>query len=86
MSIVDGIIVAPINNKEPYIVMGLGTHNGEYDVGYAGQNSHKKINPWSEHKPLRVKTPKDLTDAQFALDDGSYGLVIIDKDTERDYW
>ena len=84
MSIVDGIIVAPINNKEPYIVMGLGTYNGVYDVGYAGQNSHKKINPWSKHKPLRVKTPKDLTDAQFALDDGSYGLVIIDKDTEKE--
>lgn len=52
MAVNNGIITPPIADKDPYVCMGVGMYNGWWDVGYICSNQHKKINPWSKHKPV----------------------------------
>lgn len=81
MGISNGIITAPISANDPYTAMGVGSYNGTYDVAYICCNKHGKIAIWSLHKPVRASGPQELTDSQFALNDKSYGLAIINKNT-----
>lgn len=52
MSIENGMIIAPINVKDPYVCMGVGKYNGWWDLAYICSNLHGKINPWSKYKPV----------------------------------
>lgn len=72
MSIVNGIITAPIADRDPYVCMGVGKHNGEYDWTYICSNQHGKTNIWSRWKPVIVNTPQDITEQQLKA--VAYGL------------
>lgn len=72
MSVVNGIITAPIADRDPYVCMGVGKHNGEYDWTYICSNQHGKTNIWSRWKPVIVNTPQDITEQQLKA--VAYGL------------
>lgn len=48
MSIVGGIIQAPVTVDDVKQVLGVSNN----DVGYLCSNSHGKINPWAKYKPV----------------------------------
>lgn len=72
MSIVNGIITDPIADRDPYVCMGVGKYNGEYDWTYICSNQHGKTNIWSRWKPVIVNTPQDITEQQLKA--VAYGL------------
>lgn len=74
MSYSDGQINAPIAASDPYMVMGVGTYNGGYDVGYICSNQHGKINKWSRHKPIRNSSISELIDTDFV--NANFGLEL----------
>ncbi len=73
----NGIISAPIGlAPDVYGVLGLAAQNGWYDLAYACQNSHGKINRWAKFKPTRAgDTPVTPTDWWKGLD-GMCGLSV----------
>lgn len=52
MSITDNKLTSPINVKDPYVLMGVGSYNGWWDLGYICSNRHERINPWARYKPV----------------------------------
>lgn len=76
MSIVNGIIKAPINPAEVYEVLGVSPTSKGYDVGYICSNAHKKTNIWSRFKPVRWKSfGINLTNDQWWKgEDGQCGI------------
>lgn len=66
MSIVNGIITAPIADRDPYVCMGVGKYNGWYDWGYICSNQHGKINKWAKYKPVRYDKVGELTERERA--------------------
>ena len=73
----NGIITAPIGlAPDVYKVLGIAAQNGWYDLAYACQNSHGKINRWAKFKPTRAgDTPATPTDWWKGLD-GMCGLDV----------
>lgn len=73
----NGIISAPIGlASDIYAVLGLAAKNGCYDLAYACNNIHGKINRWAKFKPTRVgDTPQTPTDWWKGLD-GMCGLDV----------
>lgn len=65
MSYSNGQINAPIAASDPYMVLGVGTYNGGYDVGYICSNQHGKINKWAKYKPIRFPKIEELIDSEF---------------------
>lgn len=53
MSVVNGIITAPISVKDVYDCLGVAKTANGYDLGYICSNRHGKINKWSRAKPYR---------------------------------
>lgn len=77
MSIENGIIIAPINVKDPYVCMGVGKYNGWWDLAYICSNLHGKINPWSKYKPVRFSEPDNgKSETWYRGDDGKCGYDI----------
>lgn len=74
MSYSEGKISAPIAASDPYMVMGVGTYNGGYDIGYICSNQHGKINKWSLYKPVRKAKVAELTDADYYSVDFGYNI------------
>ena len=79
----NGIISAPIGlAPDVYGVLGLAAQNGWYDLAYACQNSHGRINRWAKFKPTRAgDTPITPTDWWKGLD-GMCGLDVPIYSTE----
>ena len=73
----NGIITAPIGlAPDVYKVLGIAAQNGWYDLAYACQNSHGRINRWAKFKPTRAgDTPATPTDWWKGLD-GMCGLDV----------
>lgn len=73
----NGIISAPIGlAPDVYGVLGLAAQNGWYDLAYACQNNHGRINRWAKFKPTRAgDTPATPTDWWKGLD-GMCGLDV----------
>lgn len=67
-------VTAPVNVKEVYDLIGAGTYNGFYDVGYLCSNDHKKINPYSKFKPVINTKLIELTDADFKASNWGYHI------------
>lgn len=63
MGVSNGIITAPIADKDPYTCIGVGKYNGWWDIGYICSNNHGKMNLWSKNKPVRLNKVSELTDA-----------------------
>lgn len=77
MSVENGIIKEPINVKDPYYCMGIGSYNGGFDVGYACSNNHGMINPWSKYKPVRFNLANtDGSENWWKAQDGNCGFKI----------
>lgn len=74
MSYSNGQINAPIAASDPYMVMGVGTYNGGYDVGYICSNRHKKINMNARYKPVRFPQIEELSYTQLTYI--SFGIDI----------
>ena len=79
----NGIISAPIGlAPDVYGVLGLAAQNGWYDLAYACQNSHGKINKRSKVKPVRYDVCGEITEAQMRNTDPAngiyYGLKMTD--------
>lgn len=72
MSVVNGVILAPINIKDTYVCLGVGQYNGWYDLAYICSNQHGRTNIWSKWKPVIVDTPKEITEEQLKA--VAYGL------------
>lgn len=73
MSITGGSrLSAPLGLQEVYSVLGVNKSGTFYDVGYICGNGHGRINKWSRHKPIRVNTPTEITEAQ--KHSASFGL------------
>lgn len=72
----DGIIKAPINVKEAYQILGVGTTSNGYDIGYICSNRHGKINMWSRYKPVRWKSYNvNITNTEWWKgEDGKCGI------------
>lgn len=68
----------PISVSDPYELMGVGIQPDGYNLGYVNSNQHKKINPWSKYKPLRLSNPSAIiTEGNvYRGDDKNCGLVI----------
>lgn len=73
MSYSEGKISAPIAASDPYYVMGVGTYNGGYDVGYICSNQHGKINKWSKYKPIKYPNLGIIDELSFATK--NYGIM-----------
>lgn len=54
MSQSNGVIAAPVDASDPYYAMGIGQYNGQFDIGWACNNGHGKINPFAKYKPVRL--------------------------------
>ncbi|WP_294590834.1 hypothetical protein [uncultured Bacteroides sp.] len=54
----NGIITAPVGEKDPYQVLGIAPPDGNYDIGYACTSD--RINRYAYNKPIRVDTYKDV--------------------------
>lgn len=53
----NGKITAPINlDGDVFATLGIGSVDGDYDLGYACANTHGKINPWALYKPVRYES------------------------------
>lgn len=76
----NGVITAPVSiNADVYPVLGIASHNGWYDVGYACSNQHGKINMWSRYKPVRWNNKPNITasNAQWWKgEDGRCGIKL----------
>ena len=70
------MIAPPIGLQEVYTTLGLGKHNGVYDVGYACSNQHGKINSNSMYKPVRSNWwPRALRDEDYFAANFGYDVV-----------
>ena len=80
MAVNNGIITAPIADKDPYTCMGVGKYNGWYDIGYACSNNHGKINMWSRFKPVRWRSVDiNMTNPEWwKAEDGRCGIDFTD--------
>ena len=80
MAVNNGIITAPIADKDPYTCMGVGKYNGWYDIGYICSNNHGKINMWSRFKPVRWRSVDiNMTNPEWwKAEDGRCGIDLAD--------
>ena len=83
MSYSNGQINAPILASDPYRVMGVGTYNGRYDVGYICSNKHGKININARYKPVRFPQTEALSYTQLTYI--SFGIDIKKSDNALDF-
>lgn len=83
----NGIITSPINlETDVYKVLGLGSQNGYYDVGYACSNEHGKINISSRYKPVNSSILGILSKEQFKTLCYGFGDVISSSDISQRKW
>ena len=75
MSITGTRIDAPVGLQEVHTLLGVGKHNGSYDLAYICSNRHGKTNRWSLKKPIAVANhPQALTPQEWL--DHDYGYTI----------
>ena len=63
----NGMISSPVSlHADVYPTLGIGPHEGRYDLAWANSNLHGATNKWAKYKPERYASPEVLTDAQRA--------------------
>lgn len=67
----NGIITAPVGEKDPYQVLGIAPPDGNYDLGYACSSS--RVNTNSKFCPIVNEKVEELTDADW--ENASYGFI-----------
>jgi hypothetical protein len=73
----NGIISAPIGLiPDVYGVLNLVAQGGLYDIGYACQNSHGRINRWAKYKPTRAGDTQETPADWWKGLDGMCGLDV----------
>lgn len=75
----NNIVTAPVNPQEVYSLIGAGSYNGYWDVGYLCSNNHGKINMFSRYKPVRLDSVSvNLCENNaYKGDDGQCGISFV---------
>ena len=71
----NGMITGPVSlHADVYPTLGIGPHNGRYDLAWANSNQHGATNAYSLRKPVRSDSKEALTEQDYK--DLDYGYTI----------